>query len=121
MSKSTKFEISKKHILDTAINEFSEEGYHQTSIKDLAQKAGISQGLMYNYFNSKEKLLKAIFEIGISDVFKTLDIVESKGSKKEIFLNYLQSISIAVKGNEKIWKLIHSLRMQNDIKVMIMP
>lgn len=49
-------------ILDTAISVFAARGFANTSIKDLADAAGISSGLMYHYFTGKEKLLEAAVE-----------------------------------------------------------
>ncbi|HRW21852.1 MAG TPA: helix-turn-helix domain-containing protein, partial [Bacteroidales bacterium] len=46
-----------KLILDTAMKLFASSGYHNTSISKIAKEAGISKGLIYNYFDSKEDLL----------------------------------------------------------------
>jgi AcrR family transcriptional regulator len=49
-------------ILDTALMIFAAKGFANTSIKDLANSAGISAGLMYHYFPSKEKLFEEAIE-----------------------------------------------------------
>lgn len=49
-----------KKIRDAALELFSSKGFHNTSISQVAQKAEMSKGLMYNYYDSKEALLKAI-------------------------------------------------------------
>ena len=49
-------------LLDTAISKFAEGGFAKTTVKDIAASAGISSGLMYHYFPSKEKLLEAAVE-----------------------------------------------------------
>jgi len=49
-------------ILDVALKVFADNGFQGTSIKDIAEAAGISQGLMYHYFASKEALLEATIE-----------------------------------------------------------
>jgi AcrR family transcriptional regulator len=50
------------HIMDVALATFAAKGYSNTSVKELAEDAGISQGLMYHYFASKETLLLTIVE-----------------------------------------------------------
>lgn len=50
------------HILDAAIRVMAERGYHQTRISDIAAEAGVAYGLVYHYFGSKEKILRAILE-----------------------------------------------------------
>ncbi|MDR1542801.1 MAG: TetR/AcrR family transcriptional regulator, partial [Prevotellaceae bacterium] len=49
-------------IKQTALSLFAENGYETTSISEIAKKAGISKGLMYNYFTSKEELLQIIWD-----------------------------------------------------------
>jgi AcrR family transcriptional regulator len=47
-------------IMDVAFVHFANEGYFKTSINHIARHAGISKGLLYNYFSGKEKLLIAL-------------------------------------------------------------
>lgn len=47
-------------LVETAIKCFSEKGFHQTSMRDLATRAGISLGNLYNHFGSKTELIKEI-------------------------------------------------------------
>jgi AcrR family transcriptional regulator len=47
-------------ILRTALMVFAQEGYHASSVNKIADKANISKGLIYNYFESKEDLLRNI-------------------------------------------------------------
>lgn len=51
-----------------AMQLFAEDGYAHTSIDRIAAKAGISKGLIYTYFESKEDLLRQIFLLGIRKV-----------------------------------------------------
>lgn len=43
-------------ILDAALAVFSERGYHQSSIDDIAREAGVSKALIYEHFASKQEL-----------------------------------------------------------------
>ncbi|MGW6730164.1 TetR family transcriptional regulator [Nocardia sp. NPDC055029] len=52
-------------ILHTAIEVIAARGYHGTSVRDIAQAAGISAGSIYNYFGSKQGLLDAIMNQGM--------------------------------------------------------
>lgn len=46
----------RQEILDAAIRVFATKGYDKTSISDIAKESGISQGLCYRYFTSKEMI-----------------------------------------------------------------
>ncbi len=49
-------------ILKTALDLFAEKGYEATTMRDIAQAAGVSLGLAYRYFASKESLLLVLYE-----------------------------------------------------------
>ena len=49
----------RNQLIDTALTLFAEKGFERTTIKDLSEAAGVAQGLIYHYFESKEELLFA--------------------------------------------------------------
>lgn len=55
-------EARKNQILDAAWSCLARNGYHQTTMQDIASAAGISAGAIYRYYTSKEAVLAAIFE-----------------------------------------------------------
>jgi AcrR family transcriptional regulator len=52
----------RNQLIDTALALFAEKGVEGTSIKDIAERAGVAQGLVYHYFASKDALFAAIIE-----------------------------------------------------------
>jgi TetR/AcrR family fatty acid metabolism transcriptional regulator len=53
---------TRQALLDAGAQEFAERGYHQTPIDSVAEKAGVAKGTIYNYFSSKEELLRALIQ-----------------------------------------------------------
>ena len=51
-----------QRIRQSALELFSEKGYKNTSVAEIAKRAGISKGLIYNYYESKEDVLKGVIE-----------------------------------------------------------
>ena len=51
-----------EHILNTAIDLFIEDGYHATTTRQIAKAAGVSEGTVFHYFESKSKLLETIID-----------------------------------------------------------
>ena len=47
----------RKQIVTAAVQLFSERGYFQTTVQEIADAAGVSAGLIYQYFDDKEDLL----------------------------------------------------------------
>ena len=79
-SRTTRAETSEARrqlIVETAAACFIEQGFHQTSIRDIAKRAGISVGNLYNHFDSKEAL---IAEIALLEA-QQIDMLERSLSK----------------------------------------
>jgi TetR/AcrR family transcriptional regulator, fatty acid metabolism regulator protein len=49
-------------ILDAALKTFVKRGYTETKVAEIASEAGVAEGTLYNYFQSKEDLLLALFD-----------------------------------------------------------
>lgn len=54
-------------ILDAAMAEFALNGFAGARLTEVAQRAGISHGTIYNYFDSKEALFRALFRARLVD------------------------------------------------------
>lgn len=87
---------TKQQIVDAAFKLFSEKGYNETSVSQIARAAGLSKGLMYHYFDSKEALLIAILE-GMDalspekkDWQDTINPFQSLKTLVDLALEYLQ-------------------------------
>jgi len=60
-TKTAKGEQTKALILTTAMEMLHERGYEQTTMRAIAQKAGVSLGNAYHYFGSKDHLIQAFY------------------------------------------------------------
>lgn len=49
-----------QEITEAAMAAFAEKGYAATKVEDVAKRAGVSKGLLYLYFKTKEELFKAV-------------------------------------------------------------
>jgi AcrR family transcriptional regulator len=61
-TKTVKGDQTKALILETALEMFRERGYDQTTMRAIAEKAGVSLGNAYYYFSSKEYLIQAFYQ-----------------------------------------------------------
>jgi AcrR family transcriptional regulator len=103
-------------IMDTALEYFAKEGYHATTINQIAQQAGISKGLMYNYFRSKETLLKAIIERSIMEIYKEFDVNRDGYLSEEEFEFFIRRISVILREKKSFWRLFFQILMQSDVR-----
>jgi len=84
----------KNAIIEAAVKEFSLRGYEKSSMREIAQSAGISVSNTYHYFHSKEQLFGSLVEPvskQVKTVFKTTIEQSAEGglreNKIEIFIN----------------------------------
>lgn len=105
----------KKTIQSTALEVFAEHGYESTSISLLAKKAGVSKGLMYNYFESKEDLLATIMNEGMDEIFAFIDPNKDGIITQEEFLYMIDEIFALMKTKSSFYKLYFALIMQPSV------
>ena len=111
-------EASHGLILETALRLFGEHGYDRTSIKMIAAAAGISQGLLYNYFPSKDAVLAAIFKQSMEDVQASFAQAEA-GDRSERIERLVRGAFEIVRLNQAFWRLSYGVRMQSGVLVAL--
>ena len=62
------FNEKQVQIIETAERLFAERGFDGTSVRDIADVAGINVAMISYYFGSKEKLMEALFEYRVGDI-----------------------------------------------------
>lgn len=108
-----KIRMEKKElILNTALELFAENGYHATSISQIAAKAEISKGLTYNYFKSKKEVLDEIIKHGFNSIFENFDLNHDGILTKDEFIYFIRQNFKFLRDNLTHWKLFFSLMLQ---------
>lgn len=107
-------------IMHAALELFGHNGYHSTSISKIAQEAGVSKGLIYNYFESKEDLLKRIIleAIEAGEYIMEDAMSQSNDPFKQLETLLVTSVEM-IKSNLHYWKLVTSLAFQGDVLMPI--
>ena len=100
----------RQQIFSTALTLFSQKGYDQTSMRDIASQADISLGLTYNYFKNKEALLIAIVETGI-------ERIEGDWANYPTgnFQQWLICYFTILEKYRSYWLLLRALRLQSSL------
>jgi AcrR family transcriptional regulator len=105
----------KELIMETALELFAENGFHATSISQIAKKAGISKGLAYNYFQSKNEILEEILETSSNEIYENLDINKDSVLTEEEFYYFIRKTFQLINSNKRFWKLYTSVVLQTNI------
>jgi TetR/AcrR family transcriptional regulator len=73
-------DLSRGQLLDAAEEVFGRKGFHETTLKEIAELAGFSVGSVYSFFENKDDLFRQIFlrrgeewEVELVDVFREED------------------------------------------------
>jgi AcrR family transcriptional regulator len=80
-------EEARKRIVRTALAVFAEEGYHATTMEDVAERVGVSEGALYLYFKSKRELFRAIAESREQQIAQVISSAIRSGDPVRDFLD----------------------------------
>ena len=72
-----------KIIIEAALKVFSTKGYASTRMADIAREADMSYGLVYHYFENKEKLFDAIVEDWWTGFYDELEMLKKSAMTTE--------------------------------------
>ncbi len=90
-TKTLKGDQTKALILETALEIFRERGYEETTMRAIAEKAGVALGNTYYYFRSKEYLIQAFYQRLHDDhLAASLPALEKKDTLKARLLTVMR-------------------------------
>jgi AcrR family transcriptional regulator len=106
-----KGEATRLAVEDAAIELFMEQGYHATSMRQIADKVGLALGGIYNHFKSKEEIFEAVI-IDKHPYKKILPIVlETDTNNLEEFLTNTMHVVIRELGSEPYYMKLLLIEM----------
>ncbi len=88
-SKRKRQKDARSRIMQVALEEFSDKGYHATTIDSIAERAGIAKGTLYRHFSTKEGLFNALKEDTITEF---VEMARKDLSKEEDILKIIDNI-----------------------------
>jgi len=107
---------SREKILSVALELFAKKGYHAATISQIAKKAKISKGLMYNYFASKEKLLDEIIQEGFNSLAELKYEAKSGIDPEKQLEEFIDAILDNLYSNFSYWQLYLALLIHPEIQ-----
>jgi AcrR family transcriptional regulator len=81
----------RREIFDASVHLFIEKGFYQTSMREVAEAAGIGKSSLYDYFQSKDDILISYFEYAIEGIAqKANEIIRQDHSVTEKLKNIMR-------------------------------
>jgi len=106
----------KQQILEAALKVFAAHGYAGATINMIAKEAGIAKGLMYSYYESKEKLVEELILFGLQKAasFMEQKPVNQLATKKAFEESLRKMVSLFLQETD-FWRLYTMLALQPNL------
>ncbi len=96
----------RREILQAALSVFSERGYHRARMLEIAERAGVAVGTLYQYFPSKKALYETLLLETVSRIHRrVMEALSSPGSPREILHRFLEAKLEILRENEPVLRL----------------
>jgi AcrR family transcriptional regulator len=103
MNQLERSERSRAQILDTALKLFAHRGYGATSVRDIAEEAGLSKGNVYHHFPDKESIFRALLD-RYFDAMSTPDFPFNRALATGTFPENLEDMGRAARETVKAYR-----------------
>ncbi|MBD2867285.1 TetR/AcrR family transcriptional regulator [Paenibacillus arenilitoris] len=97
---------TKQKIEAAAMHLFVHKGFGATSVQDIADRAGISIGLLYRHYKTKESLFRELAEFALAGLNRMIAMFESDGSPKEMIGRFVDEIYNDMTTGEELANLL---------------
>ena len=99
---------------------FQKKGFESTTADEIAEKADVSKGTLYNYFPSKEAILHGHVQRGTADgLTRTLPLIESLPDTRSRLSALFRDIATWMKANRDTYRIYVGYRMQNLLRANV--
>ncbi len=103
MTRKEQKEARKIQIIQAALDLFVERGYYGTKTSQISKRAGISEGLLFHYFPTKETLLEELINIGVEGMRMPMQFKAENGL--DFFYQFTKMLFLQAGKNPLIAKM----------------
>lgn len=107
---------TRKKILDASLKEFAAHGLEGARMRAIAKQAGVSLGVTYNYFKSKDDILKELLTKFYDDRVNIISKANpAKTGMADQIRAFIQDFIADLKKNDEYYRLYLSLLLQPQV------
>jgi AcrR family transcriptional regulator len=106
---------AREKILSSSIRVFAAKGFHAASMDEVAASAGVSKGLAYNYFRSKEHLFSQALGDRIAHLFDIGSAVDASKSPRERLHGLVAAAFDYVRREPDVFRLYLALSLEKSL------
>lgn len=94
---------TKEKIMSSALKEFAYKGFAYTNIRGISKSAGMSTGLLYRHYNSKEELFHILIEKTVKSLSVSINsLAESKDNPKKAMTHMTEELLEDMVASEEV-------------------
>lgn len=93
-------------IHSAAMQLFVHQGYGSTSVQDIADTAGISIGLLYRHYRTKDQLLNELVGYAVEGLKRNIRSFESDQSPKQLIAKFIDEVYTDLSNGEELASLL---------------
>ncbi len=97
-------EARPQEILDAALAVFAEKGFSAARMEDISQRAGVTKGTIYLYFESKEALFKALVRESLAPTIAAVieRALAYEGSSRDLLIMVLSTVGNFIRTSDRV-------------------
>jgi AcrR family transcriptional regulator len=98
---------TRSRLRELALQLFAEQGYEKTSLREIAERLGVTKAALYYYFKSKEDIVRSLVEDYVADLDELIDWAKnqprSPRTRAEIVRRYLHIVA----NGTAVFRMLH--------------
>ena len=102
-------------ILAGSLDVFAERGFAAASMQEIADQSGVSKGLLYHYFDSKEELLVAAIRSRLDSLLEVTDRIGRYEAPADRLAGLIDGLIQHVVERPAVFRLYLTLTMQTSV------
>ncbi len=110
----------KSQIIEAALEVMASEGYAHTTMNQVAKASGISKGLIYNYFESKENLVEGILLYSLGELKRILGDIPETGLTVQKYIDLIDKTFAMYRDKQVFWRMYIAVMLQEEPKRIVL-
>lgn len=104
-------------ILEAAASVFARKGFHRSTTREIAAEAGVAEGTIYNYFESKRDLLIAmVAKLASENLFKIMERADTMDARALLTEILWDRMALIDRNRDAVQVVIHELIVDEDLR-----
>ena len=104
-------------ILEAAASVFARKGFHRSTTREIAAEAGVAEGTIYNYFESKRDLLIAmVAKLASENLFEIMERADTMDARTLLTEILRDRVALIDRNRDAVQVVIHELTVDEDLR-----